>query len=108
MSLGPVRGAAEMSLTPALALEPTQKSRKVGDLVFLNITRGFAGFVLLLLSAIILSLIFGSAPAFHKFGLAFFTTASWNPVTENFGGLSPIIGTINSSFGALLVGVPIS
>jgi phosphate transport system permease protein len=97
-----------MSLMPALAVEPTQKSRKVGDLVFFNMTRGFAGFVLLLLAAIILSLIFGSEAAFRKFGFAFFTTASWNPVTENFGGLSPIIGTLESSFIALLVGVPIS
>jgi phosphate transport system permease protein len=97
-----------MSLTPALAVEPSQKSRKVGDFVFLNMTRGFAAFVLLLLGAIILSLIFGSEAAFRKFGFGFFTTAAWNPVTENFGGLSPIIGTIESSFIALLVGVPIS
>ena len=97
-----------MSLSPALAAEPKQKSRKAGDLVFLNMTRGFAAFVLLLLGAIIVSLIFGAAPALRKFGLGFFATASWNPVTENFGGLSPIIGTIESSFIALLIGVPIS
>jgi phosphate transport system permease protein len=97
-----------MTLSPAIAAEPTQKSRKVGDVVFLNMTRGFAGFVLLLLGAIIVSLLFGAAPAFQKFGFAFFTHASWNPVTENFGGLSPIIGTIESSFIALLIGVPIS
>ena len=97
-----------MSLTPVMTAEPAQKSRKAGDLVFLNMTRGFAAFVLLLLGAIIVSLIIGSEPALRKFGLAFFTTAAWNPVTENFGGLSPIVGTIESSVIALLIGVPIS
>src|SRR4051812_31324353 len=106
MSVGPARGAAAMNLTTSeVAGKPKASPRKAGDLAFLNVTRGFAVLVLLLLGAIIFSLIVGSAPAFRKFGLSFFSSASWNPVTENFGALSPILGTIETSFIALLVGV---
>ena len=42
------------------------------------------------------------------FGLDFFTSESWNPVTEKFGALPAIYGTVLTSFIAMLIGVPIS
>jgi phosphate transport system permease protein len=61
-----------------------------------------------LLGSIILSLFKGAWPALSTFGLNFFTTQSWNPVTENFGGLASIYGTLVTSAIAILIGVPIS
>jgi phosphate transport system permease protein len=78
------------------------------DLLFKNITRFFAFLVLLLLAGTTISLFIGSLPALRKFGLGFIVNAEWNPVTENFGGLVPIFGTIATSTIALLIAVPVS
>jgi len=80
----------------------------VGDKIFFGITFFFAVFVLVILAGIIFSLVQGSVPAFSKFGLSFFTNSSWNPVTQKFGAIAPIYGTLVTSFIALLVGVPVS
>jgi phosphate transport system permease protein len=50
----------------------------------------------------------GSLPAWRAFGLDFLITEKWNPVTEKFGALAPIYGTIVTSAIAMLIGVPIS
>ena len=47
-------------------------------------------------------------PAWRAFGFGFFTSESWNPVTEKFGALPAIYGTLLTSFIAMLIGVPIS
>src|SRR5258708_14684270 len=83
-------------------------SSDLGDRIFRHATRLFAILVLLVLGGIILLLIYGAWPAFEKFGPGFITKASWNPVTEQFGGLVPIYGTLVTSCVALLVGTPIS
>ena len=80
----------------------------LADLLFKNITRFFAFFVLLLVAGITVSLFIGSLPAIRKFGLGFIFNAEWNPVTEEFGGLVPIFGTIVTSAIALLIAVPVS
>jgi phosphate transport system permease protein len=64
--------------------------------------------VLALLAAIIGSLIYGAIPALQAFGLKFFVTNVWNPVTHQFGALAPIFGTLVTSVIALLIGIPVS
>src|SRR2546423_9714669 len=78
------------------------------DLLFRLVTRLFALLVLLLLAGIIVSLVAGSLPALRAFGLGFLTSPQWNPVTEQFGALVPIAGTLVTSFIALLIGIPVS
>ena len=80
---------------------------RTSDLVFHGLTRGAALFVLLLLSGVILALIIGSAPALGTFGLTFITTEVWNPVTDQFGALAPIYGTLITSAIAMLIAVPV-
>ena len=80
---------------------------RLGDLAFRHTTRAAAVGVLLLLTGVIISLIAGSLPAFRAFGFEFLTTERWNPVTEKFGALAPIYGTIITSFIAMLIAVPI-
>jgi len=80
---------------------------RIGDIVFRNITRAAAIIVLLILGGIILSLIQGAAPALHKFGFGFLTSQAWNPVTEKFGALAPIYGTLVTSLIAMLIAVPV-
>ncbi len=77
------------------------------DLLFKNLTYTAAIFVLILLGAVAISLLIGAWPAILAFGPGFITTQSWNPVTEKFGGLAPIYGTLVTSFIAMLFAVPV-
>jgi len=84
------------------------KRQQLYDLLFHNATRLFAILVLVLLAGIIVSLIVGSMPSIQQFGFRFLFSSEWNPVTEEFGALVPIVGTLVTSFIALLVGIPVS
>ena len=79
---------------------------RIGDIVFHRITQTAALFVLLVLGGVIVSLFLGALPAFQEFGFGFLTAQSWNPVTEKFGALAPIYGTIVTSLIAMLIAVP--
>jgi phosphate transport system permease protein len=80
---------------------------RTSDLVLHGLTRAAAITVLVLLSGVILALIIGSAPALSTFGLSFITTEVWNPVTDQFGALAPIYGTLVTSAIAMLIAVPV-
>lgn len=71
-------------------------------------TRASAWLVLVVLGAVIISLIMGAWPAFKTFGPGFITGQHWNPVTNVFGALPAIYGTLVTSFIAMLIGIPIS
>ncbi len=64
--------------------------------------------ILLVLAAVLGTLFTGALPAIRAFGWKFFTTSHWNPVTEEFGALVPIYGTLITSFLALTIAVPVS
>src|SRR5260221_201104 len=98
------------ALSPAAKTLPGPKLRNQHrlDFLFRLATRLFAFLVLLLLAGIIVSLVAGSLPALRTFGPGFLTSTQWNPVTEQFGALVPIVGTLVTSFIALLIGVPVS
>ena len=81
---------------------------RLGDSLFRQLTRAAAIFVLLLLSGVIFSLIQGSIPALRTFGFGFLFSERWNPVTENFGALPAIYGTLMTSIIAMVIGVPIA
>lgn len=84
------------------------KRHNLLDILFRNVTRLSAFAVLVLLVAIIVSLIIGSLPSIKAFGFQFLTSAEWNPVTEEFGALVPIVGTLVTSAIALLIAIPVS
>jgi phosphate transport system permease protein len=80
---------------------------RLGDTAFRHLTRAAAIGVLVLLSGVMFSLISGSIPALRTFGFSFFISERWNPVTENFGALPAIYGTVITSFIAMLIAVPV-
>lgn len=84
------------------------RRQRLLDKLFQRVTSTIAGLVLVLLLAIILSLFYGGWEALRTFGPSFFVTDAWNPVTEQFGALVPIYGTLVSSAIALIVAVPVS
>ncbi len=84
-----------------------RRQRQLDD-AFRYLTLGFALVVLLVLGGVIVALIRGAWPALSTFGFGFLTTEVWNPVTEKFGALAPIYGTLITSLIAMIIGIPIS
>ena len=81
---------------------------RFGDKAFEWLTLGMGLVVVLLVFLIGWELARGSSLAIQKFGFSFLTKSKWDPVTEDFGALPFIFGTLVSSFIALLIAVPLS
>jgi phosphate transport system permease protein len=67
---------------------------------------GFA--VLGVLCLIVYELVRGSGLSWHAFGFKFFVGSDWDPVSEKFGALPFVYGTLVSSLLALIIAVPLS
>jgi phosphate transport system permease protein len=108
------RDVVDLALQGNVAMtgEATSRSKalarlRLGDAAFRHLTRAAAFGVLIILSGVIVALVLGSLPALRQFGFGFLTSERWNPVTENFGALAPIYGTLVTSAIAMLIAVPI-
>lgn len=77
------------------------------DKAFRRLTRASALGVLAILGGVIVSLVLGAWPALRTFGFGFLVTESWNPVTEKFGALAPIYGTLVTSIIAMAIAIPL-
>src|ERR1700754_3249446 len=95
-------------LLSATAFARQLRSEARAESIFRNATLFCAVLVLALLASIIVSLIYGSLPALKAFQWSFITREKWNPVTEQFGALAPLYGTVISSLIGMLIAVPIS
>ncbi|MEJ2431689.1 MAG: phosphate ABC transporter permease subunit PstC [Pseudolabrys sp.] len=80
---------------------------RLRDTAFRQLTRAAAIAVLTILTGIIISLVYGAWPALTTFGPGFLVTEVWNPVTNKFGALAPIYGTLVTSIIAMLIAVPV-
>jgi phosphate transport system permease protein len=56
---------------------------------------------------IVLVLLQQAVPAMNRFGLGYLSGTDWNPVTDSFGALPAIFGTVATSFLALAMALPI-
>jgi phosphate transport system permease protein len=81
---------------------------RVGDVLFYALT-GAACLATLGLVVWLAVKVFAQAwPAIQHFGLEFVWTVAWDPVTQEFGALDFIFGTLLTSGIALLIATPIS
>jgi phosphate transport system permease protein len=79
---------------------------RIGEPAFRALTT-LAGIVAVgLLIWIAETLFHDASPAISRFGLGFVTSQAWNPLTNQFGALDFIYGTLVSSFIALLIATP--
>jgi len=78
-----------------------------GDEIARLITFLFAATVVLITVLLVYELWINSALPRHKFGLNFFVTQVWDPVTDEYGALPFIFGTVMTSAIALLLAVPL-
>jgi phosphate transport system permease protein len=81
---------------------------RLGDHIFANASRLAALVLVSLIVGIIIVLTIDAWPAINRFGASFLTGITWNPVTEEFGALPAIYGTLLSSTIGLIIAVPVS
>ena len=74
--------------------------------IFRSATMAAAMLVLVILGGVFISLVHGAWPALKHFGFSFVTREIWNPVTDQYGALAPIYGTVVTSLIAMLLAVP--
>jgi phosphate transport system permease protein len=91
-----------------LKMAAVMRRQQWQDFLFHKLTFGFALFVLAVLVGIIVSLFIDALPAMREFGFAFVTTVEWDPVNDKYGGMIAIVGTLVTSFIALLIAFPVS
>ena len=93
----------ETSLPPA----PKQRGALFG-VIFEGACFAAATAVLVALGGLLVSLVIGGWPAIRKFGFGFLTSAEWNPVTEVYGALGPMVGTLITATLALAMALPVA
>jgi phosphate transport system permease protein len=98
--------AADLARVAGPDREQQRREARV-ERVFRAATRCAALLVLALLLGIAIALVVGSWPALRTFRWTFLGSSSWNPVTEKFGALAPLYGTVITSTIAMLIAVPI-
>jgi phosphate transport system permease protein len=89
---------------------PLQKASggELPDRIFRSAITACGLSVLALLVLIVYELMSRSSLSWHAFGFKFFGTSDWDPVSEQFGALPFIFGTLVSSLVALIIAVPLS
>jgi len=76
--------------------------------VFKSIVAAAGWFVLIVLVATAVSMLWGGREAFWTFGWRFITSDEWDAVQHKFGALVPIYGTLVTALIAMLIAVPVS
>jgi phosphate transport system permease protein len=88
-------------------IDPRHAARQlIFERVFRSATLAAAILVLLILGGVAASLLRGAWPALSHFGIKFVTREVWNPVTDEFGALAPIYGSLVTSLIAMVLAVP--
>src|SRR6478609_3045984 len=103
------RGMLASVTTSAATLPRTRKlGDRLGDGILYGLTATAAVLGVLIVGAIVWRIAAGAWPAVKLFHLDFLWHNEWNPVTNQFGARDLMIGTILTSFGAMLLAAPLS
>ena len=97
----------ELSASAAPIARPRPKGASM-DPLFKGVCAGAATLLLCSIGGLLVSLAIGGWPALSKFGLSFFTSTTWDPVNEVYGGAGPIVGTLITAFLSLIFALPIA
>lgn len=101
-------GSAATPAVPKRVALLRPRSGKVPDIIFYGLTVACALSVLAAVAFILFELIRSSHLSIAQFGLKFFKSEAWDPVSGDFGALPFVYGTIVSSVLALVIAVPLS
>ena len=96
-------------MSRVMAIDPKRLAgQRMRERLFHGTTLAAALLVLALLGGVVIALLHGAWPAFSRFKLAFLTRQIWNPVTDEYGALGAVYGTVVTSVIAMLLALPIS
>lgn len=84
------------------------RGRHPGDAIFRSLTLLGAALVLCTAAVMVGALVAQARPSLTRFGLGFLSSQQWNPVTNHYGALTFVFGTLYTSLLALLLAVPLS
>jgi phosphate transport system permease protein len=99
----------EAASIPAGSLPRTRRlGDRIGDGLLYGLTALAAILGVLVIAAIVWRVAGGAWPAIKVYKLAFLWHNQWNAVTGKFGARDFIIGTVVTSFGAMLLSAPLS
>ena len=91
------------------AIDPKRSAgQRLRERIFHGTTLAAALLVLALLGGVVIALLHGAWPALAHFKLAFLTREIWNPVTDEYGAVGAVYGTVVTSIIAMLLALPIS
>jgi len=100
---------AATSLSSPAGLRRTRGAGdRAGDAALFGLTALAAALALLVVAAIVWRVAAGAWPAIRVFQLGFLWHGEWNPVLNKFGARDLIVGTVVTSFGAVLIAGPLS
>jgi phosphate transport system permease protein len=99
--------ATPTAALPAIRKRPVAGHLSGGDGVAWAVTLFFALLILGVTILLVIQLWNTSSLSRHKFGFGFLTSSLWNPVTDQFGALPFIYGTVITAFLGLLISVPL-
>ena len=85
------------------AAYPVRRERLFNIVITLSVVT-----VLVVIGLLFLILVVHSLPSIEAYGFSFIVDKVWNPVTDKFGALPFLIGTLLTSFVALLISIPFS
>jgi phosphate transport system permease protein len=102
----------DIALTENITAIATSRATSIAkggrrDARFRLLTQCAALVVVVVFAGILIALGMGAMPSIKAFGFSFLTSQKWNPVTERFGALASIYGTLITSLIAMLIAVPI-
>jgi phosphate transport system permease protein len=100
--------ARDVSAGPSVLRRTRHIGDRVGDVALHGLTATAAAFAVLIIFGIVWKVVEGAWPAVEEFGISFVWESAWNPNTAIFGAREFIIGTLVTSFGALLLAAPLS
>src|SRR3972149_6748777 len=84
-------------------------SGSAGDLVFKGLALSFTLCILALAGLMLFHVAAGSRESIAEFGFfGFLSSTEWDPVAKKFGALHVLVGTLASSFIAVLLAVPMA
>jgi phosphate transport system permease protein len=95
-----------MSTASSTHILPAPGSRGP-DIAFKWVAALAASMIVILIVLVGIELYWGSRLSLSKFGAAFLWSSEWDPVTDKYGALPFIFGTLVSSLLALLIAVPL-
>ncbi|MFI5283935.1 MAG: phosphate ABC transporter permease subunit PstC [Candidatus Dormibacterales bacterium] len=91
--------AVKVQCAPKPARRPPDRFKTIA-----GVTASLAPAVLVFIT---LTLVQQAAPALRQFGAGFLIGTDWNPVTDSFGALPAIFGTVSTALIALVLAVPV-